>query len=343
MTSQPFTNITSDVFVKPFSEDVNNFLVSLGVIISTLGIIGNGLVIFAFIRKLVDRTPFVLLLLNLSVSDVITDLSMYPYLFLESEWYNKSAVPTQGLVCGLVKQIPGWTATVANIITLTYISFLRTSSFNATSAGGGSKILKRRNILLVICLSWLLGLVLFTPHFFLFTIDRTKSICRHTSSRYFLISNAIQGLLLFAIPIGILSYNFIKTMIFLKKQRTISHQSAILRRRHRLTFILLALPVTLVILTSPLLIFIILRVTGYKKFTDDLAGKYEQRKIYRPVLLIALLNTVMDPLYYALCWDQFRRGFAPRSSRTFDSELKESSTCSMGTQKSSITSSALMS
>ena len=40
-----------------------------------------------------------------------------------------------------------------------------------------------------------------------------------------------------------------------------------------------------------------------------MTGKLERRKIFKPSLLVSLLNTVADPLLYALTWKSFREGF----------------------------------
>ena len=200
-SSFTFDNKTLRNDTEIYISGVDKFLLSLYIIVTLVGIFSNGLVLYAYATKLVKRTPFLMLLLNLSVSDIMIDLSVYPYLFVDPSRYHDASGAVQSFVCAVAaKQTLGWIAVIANVTTLIYISFVRLTSFNSGGSGINT-ILKERNVKIVICCSWLLGGALFMHQFFLFSISATTHICEHTSNKYFVTANGL-------IDIWVLLVNF---------------------------------------------------------------------------------------------------------------------------------------
>ena len=298
-------NITETGDVVPaFSPDVTNLILSIYIIVLIVGILGNGLVLFAFAVKVVPVTPFMLLLLNLSIADLVIDVSVFPFLFWEDS--NKDTP----FICGVIhKQGITWSAVVANAATYTYISFVRVNAFSSKAIN--RSILKFRTIAIFVPMTWLFGIVLFIPHYFNFYFDSTRGSCAPRTGSFYRISSVVQSLLCWVIPVTILSINFIRTVRALWQKEHIN-QSAIIKHRKQITFLLLGLTIFFLLFSTPLLIFFIFRAANYDKFTDDRQGDEELKRFYRPVFVVALLNTIADPLLYAFCWKSFRSGFAQK-------------------------------
>ena len=308
-TSALSPNMT-ELHIEPtFCPTVEKLILSLFIIIALVGIFGNGLIVFAFAARIVPVTPFMVLLLNLSIADIIIDVSVFPFLFWEQSENDSN------FACGIHKQSITWSAVVVNAATLTYISFVRISAFDVCSKSLNQPILKPRNVNIYVALTWVVGILLFSPHYFNFYFDPQLGVCIAKEGPFYKISSAVQSLLCWVVPVTILSVNLFRTVRALWNKEHLS-QSMIIKHRKQITFLLLGLTVFFLLFSTPLLVFFVLRAANYYKFTNDLTGIQELKRFYRPVSLVCLLTTITDPLLYAFCWKSFRNGFSHKKDVT---------------------------
>ena len=269
------------------------------------GIVGNSLVLLAALFKCVKVTPFTLLLLNLSTADVIMNIMMLPPLFINIHQYEQPSQLATGLLCSVVDQNdPVYSAFIANSITLCYISFVRISSFDSLHCGQKT-LLKKRNVILYIIFSWLGGFIMMFPKYFMFSIIPGKG-CVPNNYTVYSIHRAIASFTSCIIPLIILTVNFLRTTY---KMWTEAHfeRSSLIQRRKQITYLLLGLTVAYLLFTAPFVICSLMNASGY--FGEDI---HEFEKYSRPTVLVGLLTTVSDPIFYALCWRGFREGFRQR-------------------------------
>ena len=163
---------------KIFSERFGAFFGSLMLIECMLGIAGNSLVIAAFVKKLVPITPFNMLLLNLSISDIFCNGFGVSALFKSVFEYMASTTNSVGFICSMFKfGITVFIGIGVNTATVTYISFIRSESFR-----NGGRILNRRIVSWFILLTWVIPTVLVIPMHFFVNIDlqtfRKTGVCK---------------------------------------------------------------------------------------------------------------------------------------------------------------------
>ena len=107
-----------------FSPGVEWFVKSLMVILSLLGIIGNGFMCYFFTKKKIRRTSFNMLLLNLSIADLLVDVFAYPLYFIDLRVLRGCPKGIADVLCSFPPSTIGIVSGVS-ILILTYISINR--------------------------------------------------------------------------------------------------------------------------------------------------------------------------------------------------------------------------
>ena len=312
MLSETYSkNSTTDPYLDSvFSPRTTRIVNGLFVTVAALGIIGNTLIIYGIVRKIVSNTAFVVLLLHLAITDLTMDILILPCMFLDTRSYIKSPERIQRIICGVVSSgTPFWMAVAANTIILAYISFVRSSSMLIHYNQFQSVILKKRNIAFVITFTWITVVGLSVPSYTSHSIDPQTGHCRPDSKTYNLVYNVILVFLFWSLPMLCLVSNLVIVLRHVLKNRS-SNQSVVIQQQRRITTLLLVLMTTYMVFWAPTIIYFLMRVTNHKKFNHTFQGKLAIEKIRRPVMLVGLLNTLSDPILYAFMWSSFRQGFS---------------------------------
>ena len=155
-----------------FSPEFGPLFGSLLLAECILGIIGNSIVLLAFAKKYVQFTPFCMLLLNLSIADIITDIATIPRLI---EGVYKYLEAING-ICGIFKF--GVLVNLGfrvNFCTAAYISCMREKSIEN---GSSKKILSRQVVSRFIWGTWVISLVSTLPLCFMITTDPKANSCK---------------------------------------------------------------------------------------------------------------------------------------------------------------------
>ena len=270
-----------------------------------VGTSSNGCILFLAAIKVIKLTPITLLLLNISLADLMIDLNMVPYWFVFPADFVDSSRLAISMVCAFANQgALAVTAFIVNVLTLSYISFLRVSSF--TEAKKGHVILKMKSVLSFILFTWIAGLAVLVPNMFEIFISVEKRECRRREryKLYFHIFNALTAFFFWVTPLTIMFVNLILTLRNLWG-RNMFQQSSLLKHRKQISLMLLGLPTAFLVFTTPNVVYLALRSTGM--WSDYV--NYDLAQIYRPILLVGLLTTISDPALYFFCRASFRNGF----------------------------------
>ena len=275
-------------------------------IVCVIGIIGNTIFILSAFTRMIKVTEFVLLLLNISLANVIMNIFFFPYLFIDLKKYDIGSPALAGFLCSVVgHHYPVYAAFEVNSMTLCYVSFARICSFAASES---AKIfrLKRRTVRIFVVSSWLICVASTLPSHFMF--NHQKNIgCIPKDRKLYTIHLVVGATLSTVIPQTILIVNFVRTIYYLLKQRDMI-QSFSINHIKQIVFLLLGLTVAYVLFTLPYMIASLLHLTNQ---WDD--KTFENRK--QVIVLVGMLTSITDPIFYAICWKGFRDGFSQHVSK----------------------------
>ena len=282
----------------------------LYVIVASFGLLGNSLVFYLFASKRVRMSAFNILLLNLSLSDTLAGLSIWPYVFVELRSLRSLSANAADSMCVLVMgQMTYWVATVAALFTLTVISIsryifirhpMKSQYFNKTHAS-----------CIVTFIIWPVSIAMCMPNFFSFKYDKQYSICeRHWPKGVNgQIYSGITAALGYVIPIVVLIFTFIGTRqyLWLTQTNDLIRSTGSVRRRKAASMLLAALVFAFFVCWSPFFVYWILSRTATSIFPQGPEGEYVRMRIIVFVVFASLCNTVADPIIYALRGEDFKR------------------------------------
>lgn len=282
----------------------------LYVIVVALGLLGNGFVLYLFVSKRVKLTPFNILLLNLTVSDVLAGLSIWPYVFIDLRSLRSLSEAAADSMCVLIMgQMTYWIASVAALFTLTVISIsryifirhpMKSQYFN-----------KKHASYIVILLIWPTSVALCTPNFFSFKYDKRFCICERQWPSGFngQIYSGMTTLLGYVMPVLVLIFTFVGTrqLLWLNKTNDILRSTASVRRRKSASMLLAALILAFFVCWTPFFVYWILSRTANSIFPKGPDGDYVRMRIIVFVVFFSLCNTVADPVIYGFRGEDFKK------------------------------------
>ena len=312
MATTAFPNATSIVFLNEelFPIAVDHLMKTLYVLVAVLGILGNGLILYLFASKRVILTPFNILLLNLSLSDMLADISILPYVFISLKSIRSFSQTTANALCTVVMgQMTYWIVTVAALFTLTVISVsryifirypLKSQSFH-----------KKHASYVVILIIWPGAIAMCMPTFFSFHYNYEYAVCERVWPQGVngQVYSSITSLLGYIIPILVLIFTFIGTRqyLWLTKTNELVRSSSSIRRRKTASMLLGALVLAFFVCWSPFFVYWVLSRTATTIFPDGPEGDYSRMRVIVFVVFVSLLNTVADPIIYGLRSEDFRK------------------------------------
>ena len=283
--------------------------------VSVIGIISNSVVATAFIFKILPLSPFCVLLLNLSVSDIVINIFMLPSFFLRTSAYSDIKQPyLTSFMCGVVfYYLPARSSFIVNVATVAYVSFIRSTTFDVNDRG---RLLDTKTVKWFVVCSWVLALLLHSPWYFMYELNLTTGHCSPKHPKVYSIYHASQVTLAYIILEIILVTNMVRSVRNMWK-KSISPNSIILQQRCRITSLLFVLGVVYIALCFPVSVVMIMEASGFFKsvhlFND----------VYLPSVLVVYLTTVTDPFMYAFYWKGFRDGFMPSRRRKTEPSTRD--------------------
>lgn len=300
------TNGSQSQVDEVFPSHVDNVIQGIYVIITLTGICGNSLVLYLVLAKRVERSTFSLLLANLSFADLVADISLYPYVFIDLRGFNVNEFQGSVLCNFTIGLTIFFTCTAVSLFTLTTISINRCISINHPLRFEWQQ--SRQCVLYFIPFTWLIGIITLTPNFISFSYKKDLGICRRqwpqgiNGSLYSLLT-AFFGLI---VPIMVLILTFFSTLKSLRVRVYNSTTLPALRNSRRKTIRLLGwLILVFSICWVPFFCYWFLsRATDI--FDNGYEGDFQRMRVIRLTILFASMNTAIDPIMYALFSEQYR-------------------------------------
>ena len=320
MTSTADPNTTASLSTQEIWMDgsisppaVHYTIVGLYVLVTSLGICGNGMVLYLFASKKIRYKSFNLLLLNLSIADLLADIFSYPYFLagIDISPLRKLSSTNANIACAFtIGLTPFWTVTIVSLYTLGFISLTRCIKIRYPMRC--SWITTRRCTVIYIIMAWIIGIGLPSPNFFSFKYVPNIPVCDREYPAGF--NGGIYRigftLMSFVIPavVMLLAFLLVACTVWKKSamlSETSSLPAASIVKRRKAVKLLGALITVFFLCWSPFFIYFFLAAFMESTFRENNLGP----KIICGTILAALCNTIADPIVYALRGDEFRKGF----------------------------------
>lgn len=311
------TNATQSYIPDVFPKHADGFIKGIYVIVTMLGIFGNCIVLILILTKRVEQTTFSILLANLSVADLIADISLYPYVFIDLRGFDVSEQQGRVLCNFTIGLTMFFTCTAVSLLTLTTISINRYICINHPLRFEWQQ--SKQCVLYFIPFTWVTSILVLTPNYISFVYKKKLGICRRQwpteiNGLLYTIFTSFFGLF---VPIIVLLLTFIVTLKNLKTKVYHSSSQPTVDNSRRKTIRLLGwLIVVFCSCWTPFFIYWCLSRAA-SIFDQGNNGDYQRMRVIRVTILIAAMNTAIDPLIYALLSGQYRaalRGLVRRAA-----------------------------
>ena len=288
-----------------FTEAGHIIIVIIFVIITTICILGSALLWIVVLSKPALRSPMNYLLLNMSLSDFVSSVSVYPYLFiLDPESITNSEKGLSNLCMVTEGLTPFFVASAASLLTLCAISFNRFLAIKYPTHQ--SLRMGRKSVFIFSIISWVVGLSCMIPGMVSFKWDSAFKVCARDwgsiSSVPYRMSIMLFGLVL---PIFFLILSC--SAIYLKGREifpfeevnahALSSRRTRLRKAEKMLGILI---LVYIICWFPFIIYwLISSISNY--FTPDtLEGVQRGQRWLRITMLFCTFNGTLNPFVYTL-------------------------------------------
>ena len=301
------TNATQHAVEHIFSGQVEGIIRAIYVILTLIGISGNGLVLYLIATKRVERTVFNILLANLSFADLLADISLYPYIFIDLHGFDLS--PLQGsILCNFTIGLTiFFTCTAVSLLTLTTISINRYICINHPLRFEWQQ--SKQCVVYFIPVTWSISVALLVPNYVSFSYKKEWGVCHREWPENFngILYTLITSFFGLLVPIIVLLSTFIVTLKNLRaKVSDYSSTSNSIRYSRQRTIRLLGwLIILFCICWMPFFIYWCLSRAAHV-FDDGIIGDYQRMRVIRLTIMVAVINTTIDPIIYALFSEQYR-------------------------------------
>lgn len=311
MNFSSFSNVSVNVTTREiqseiFTECVEIIIKVAYVLLSLAGIGGNGLVLYLIVTKKVERTALNILLANLSCADLIADISLYPYIFIDLRGFNVNSLQGSILCNFTVGLALFFTCTVVSLQTLTTISINRYICINHPLRFEWQQ--SKRSAKYFVPFTWLLGIIVMIPNYISLSYKEKWAVCQREWPENIngTVYTFITSLLGLFVPIVVLIYTFIATIHTLRSRLSDQHSAGRIRDTRQKTMRLLAWLIVLFSLCwTPFFIYWLLS-RAFNVFDKDYNGDYQRMRVIRLTIMVAVGNTVADPIIYALFSEVYR-------------------------------------
>ena len=261
--------------------------------------------------KKVKSNFFNLLLLNLSISDIMSCISILPYAIVDPSWLRSLTQINADISCTFTYgQTPFWVATVASLFTLSYISAIRYVFIVHLRKSLRLRWLKQRSASVrLLLITWPLASCILLVNFFSYRYNRDNEICvrewpENFNGQIYGLMTAIFG---FVLPMIILIFTLVSIKISLKRQIRQSTQN---QSNQKTVKLLGTLVLVFFIFWGPFFVYWTLStIAGSVTFANGIDGQLQRMRVIRCVVLVALFNTIVNPLIYALQCDDIKQAF----------------------------------
>ena len=308
-SSTTFGSNTSNIGALLFTTSEDIAIKTIYTIVSIADIVGNSVIILIIAKDKRIQNTVNLLIVNLSISDIVAGFAVYPYLFITISWEDKQADLLCGIKNGLVLF---YSATTVNFLTLGVLSFSRYMLINHPTKLKWR--IRKEHVKFVSIASWIIGIGFISPNIMAFRFSPEEGLCKGywpkwvNKHAFFSVS-----VVLIIVPFASLTFTFastVHTLWFKASTRRLARSnsvSGVQSSRRKVTILLGLLIFALLICWLPFSVFWTLSsATDY--FSGSIENTINKLRTMRICLLIAFLNTVLDPVIYAFGNRQIKEG-----------------------------------
>ena len=307
--------IANDSYVSDgkFSQAEDITLKFFYVLVSLTAITSNSGVCYIIIKYKKIHNTVNLLLLNLAFADIITALGVYPYVFLDLSKISVRS-ETADLLCGLsTGLIVFFSASLVNLLTLSLLSLSRYTLINHPTKRKWR--IKKTSVKWLSIGTWVISFSMLIPNGVSFHYNPENDICWRRWSKgiipvLYFIATVIVGMV---IPLSTLTFTYISTIYtlwFKPSTRRLSRsnsQTSISSSRKRISILLGLLILAYLVCWSPFGIYWLLSA-AVNYFPDTVEGQIQMIRIAKYTILVALVNTILDPIVYVYSNRQIKDG-----------------------------------
>ena len=288
-----------------FSQAGHITVVVVFIIITIICIFASSLVWIVVLSRRVLQSPMNYLLLNLSLSDIVSSISVYPYLFILDPTKLSASEDAQSNLCMLTEGLtPFFVASATSLLTLCAISFNRFLAIKYPTHQ--SLRMGRRSVLVFSIVAWLIGFSCMLPGMLSFRWDNKAKICAREwgpiSSTPYRLSIMLLGLVLPTFFL-VLSYSaiYIKGREILPFEgisvHALWHRRSRLRKAEKMLGILI---LVYVLCWFPFIVYWLMASVSNYFTSSKLEGQQNSQRWLRVTVLFCTLNGTLNPLVYTL-------------------------------------------
>ena len=303
---------TSLADFKVFTEAEDVVTKALYVLLSFVNIFGNSLILFVIYKNKRIQNTVNLLIANISFSDLVAGIGIYPYLFVDITREDHKAGRADHL-CGFKSGAPlFFGASAVNFLTLSALSVSRFLLVNFPA--NPTWRMRKGHVKWVSILTWLLGMSLVLPNIASFQYLPKTETCKRFWPIWFnrsVFFGVTAIICVVAILLLFLTYTSSVYMLWFRasarrlEQNCSSTTSNASRRKVALFLGLLIM--AFVACWLPFFVYWMLSAATHY-FKSTLEDHVRKLRIMRFTLLVAFMNTCLDPIIYAVGNRQIKDG-----------------------------------
>ncbi len=282
-----------------FGSSVDNFINVIYVLIISLNFIGNGLIIYLITRYRQLRTPINFLLLNLSVSDIVAGLSLFPYIFVRNIAKMPNSEDDLRLICSLTEGLSIYFIAVGvSLSTLCAVSIYRYVLVRFPLRALWTRSM--RTVKLIIAALWVLSITVIFPSAVTYKYSPKLDVCiRDWRGMNDSLYRALTWLLTIVLPIVFLLLCYLALRLARRRisrdQGCSSNRIRMMKRSEQLVKMLIA---NFIICWTPFFIYWGI-ATFSLSFPETYAGQTKMLKWVRITVLFSAINCSVDPILFA--------------------------------------------
>lgn len=292
-------NTTEDNSLNIFESAVVNILLKvLYSLVILSAVTANGLVLYLLTTRRIKSSNFTYLLHHLLIADICSCISVLPYVFIDVHRLHITGKITGNILCWSTLGLSMFYATAGNqIFFVCFISVFRLFKMKWKTIA--DRYLKKSNIKKLAAFAWIGSLLLTIPNMISWKFLTNYGYCKRNWSRplfgtLYTCSFFVIGLLIPSV-LFIVCYFLISQVLKQHRNETNIKQSRTLQSTSKIIYLLRVLFISFLICWAPLLTYFVL-ATATSLFPEGVKGDRIKLKVIRVAVLLAVVNTLLDPL-----------------------------------------------
>ena len=278
--------------------------------LSIAGLLNNIVALIVLYRENALQRPYTIILMNLFTADMLSGLSLQPFIWIDPTRTNSEGVMAD-IICAISVGFAFFVICMSvNSLSLSALTILRYFTIVRDYHGvfaTSNKLAK------LYCIStWILGALFMSLLASSAKYSQNERICyrewpKGMNGPLFSITTTILS---FGVPalLMVFCYPMLLIRIWTQSRATQLNNSVAARAKKSVAILLGLLILSFFICWTPLFTIWFLG-RGFNYYANGKEGEYTRQRSLRICMIFILLNSVLDPLIYALSSSEYRRGF----------------------------------